>query len=317
MASSDASGGRAAAALALALLVLACASPAEDHYAKGRRFLAEGKREDAQAEFRVGLRRSSRVPADLLWKLGLLDLDAKNLAAARQELAALIRRDPESRDRVGRAYLLFAARWFQAGDPFTAIQALETARAIDPRLNTGPFHYDVGDYHFDLLDYERAVESYLLGMALAPGLVPQAVYRLALAMERLGRWPQATRYFREYAAVAGEEGVSREVRYHMGEAAFRAAQASFLEHRYPQALEYVGVVLELGQPETRLDDAWFLLGELRYRGGERDAAEAAFEKVLELSPSSSSRLYGEAERRLLDIRLGGAAPGEPAPGEPS
>jgi TolA-binding protein len=206
---------------------------------------------------------------------------------------------------VADAYLLFATRWFKAGDPFSAIQAIEAARVIDPERNLGPYDYEVGDYYFELPDYERAVESYLLALAMAPSLDPEAVYRLALAQERLGRWPEAVKHFRAYAEAAPAEGAARDLRYHLGEAAFRSAEAAFLGHRYAEAADYLRSVLETGQPESRLDDAYYLLGELRYRGGDAAGAAAAFEKVLQLSPSSSSRLYGEAERRLLDIRIGG------------
>ncbi|MFN2433336.1 MAG: tetratricopeptide repeat protein [Gemmatimonadota bacterium] len=300
----------AGTALSVATLLGGCASEAQDHLVKGNRFLADGKRQDAQAEFRIAMRRSERPPEELLWKLGLLDLDSKNVYAAREELDQLVRRDPGSRARVARTWLLFASRWFQAGDPFNAIQAVEAARAAQPERNLGPLYYEIGDHWFELPDYERAAESYLLALALAPGLDAEATYRLGLALERLGRWRQAVTYYRQYAATGGERADSREVRYRLGEAAFRSAQASFLEHRYAEALDHLALVLEAGQPETRLDDAYYLLGEVRYRSGEVAAAEAAFVRVLELSPSSSSRLYGEAERRLLDIRIGGAPVGE-------
>ncbi len=282
-----------------------CTERPEDHLTKGDRFLADGKTDDAIAEFRVALRDSEHPRPELLWKLGLLSLDAKNLTEGRAQLTRLVERDPSSRARVADAYLLFATRWFKAGDPFSAIQAIEAARLTDPRRNLGPYDYEVGDYYFELPDYERAVESYLLALAMAPGLDPEAVYRLALAQERLGRWAEAVKHFRAYAAAAPAEGAARDLRYRLGEAAFRSAEAAFLAHRYGEALDYLRSVLETGQPESRLDDAYYLLGEVRYRSGDAAGAEAAFEKVLELAPSSSSRLYGEAERRLLDIRIGG------------
>src|SRR5688572_19002958 len=67
---------RSFALAALLATALGCATAAEDHYSKGNRFLADGKPEDARAEFRIVLRRSRRAPEELLWKLGLLDLDA-------------------------------------------------------------------------------------------------------------------------------------------------------------------------------------------------------------------------------------------------
>jgi hypothetical protein len=91
---------------------------------------------------------------------------------------------------------------------------------------------------------------------------------LALALERLGRWPQAVKYFQAYAEAAPPQARTRELRYHLGESAWRAAQASFLGHRYREALEYLAVVLEAGLPESRLPDAYYLLGELRYRSGD-------------------------------------------------
>jgi tetratricopeptide (TPR) repeat protein len=295
----------ACVAVACVVAFTACEPVAEDHLAKGDRFLADGKIEDARAEFRVALHRSRKPPEELLWKLGLLDLDAKHVVEARQELDALLQRDPGTGRRVAQVYLLFAARWFKAGDPFNAIQALEAARAADPRVNLGPFYYEIADYYYELADYERAVQNYLLALALAPGADDEAAYRLASALERLGRWRQALTYYRQYANASRGKDLIRDVRYRLGEAAFRSAQASFLEHRYAETLEYLSIILKSGQPETRLDDAYYLLGEVRYRAGDYAAAAAAFEKVLELSPSPSSRLYGEAERRLLDIQLGG------------
>lgn len=300
-------GGVLAAAL---LLGAGCGNRAADHWSKGNRFLDEGRVQDARAEFRVAMRDGGRPPEGLLRKLGLLDLDAKNFADAREELDALLERDDGRREEVALAYLLVAARWFQDGDPFHAVQAVEAAREANPEQNVGPFWYAMGDWHFERLEDDLAVQHYLLARAAAPGLEPEADYRLALALERLGRWRQAVRYHRAWARHAGDEGTTREARYHLGEAAFRAAQASFLEHRYPETLEHLELVLRSGQPETRLDDAWYLLGEVRYRTGERAGAEDAFLRVLELSPSSSSRLYGEAERRLLDIRFGGLGGGD-------
>jgi tetratricopeptide (TPR) repeat protein len=284
-----------------------CSERSEDHLAKGNRFLADGKTADAMAEFRVALRDAESPRPELLWKLGLLSLDAKNLTEGRSHLARLVERDPSSRERVANAYLLFAARWFKGGDPFGAIQAIEAARAADPTRNLGPYYYEMGDYFFELPDYERAVESYLLALAMAPGMDPEAVYRLALAQERVGRWPEAVKEFQAYAAAASPDRAARDLRYHLGEAAFRSAEAAFLAHRYGEALGYLRSVLATGQPESRLDDAYYLLGEVLYRSGDATGAEAAFERVLELAPSSSSRLYGEAERRLLDIRIGGAS----------
>lgn len=290
-----------------AALAAGCAAGAEDHLAKGNRFLADGKVEDARAEFRVALRRAENPPEDLLWKAGLLDLETKNFTGAREAFEALARREPDERGRVARAYLLFASRWFGAGDAFNATQAIEAARAADPSRNLGPYYYEMGDYHFGIPDYERAAESYLLGLALAPGVDPEARYRLALALERLGRWRQAAGHFRAYASAAAPEGRPRELAHHMGESAYRSAEASFLGHRYHEAVEDLQVVLDAGQPQSRLDDAWYLLGEIRFRSGDAGGAASAFERVLELSPSSSSRLYGEAERRLLDIRIGGSS----------
>ncbi|MBA2564451.1 MAG: tetratricopeptide repeat protein [Gemmatimonadetes bacterium] len=295
-------------ALALGSVLLAgCAAAGEDHLTKGDRFLGDGKVADARAEYRIALRESRRPPEELLWKLGLLDLDERDLTSARAELDALLKRDASWRQPVAHAYLLFAARWFKAGDSFNAVLAVQAARTAQPGANLGPFAYDVGDAYFEQPDYERAVEQYLAGISMAPGLDPAARYRLALALDRLGRWPQAVRHYRAFLAQGGRAADTREARYHLGEAAFRTAQASFLEHRYEDALENLEVMLESGEPETRLDDAWFLVGELRYRGGDEPGAEAAFVKVLELAPSSSSRLYGDAERRLLDIRIGGAS----------
>ena len=302
------SGPRAVLLLAAlgALPAAGCAARGHDHLAKGDRFLADGRVDDAYAEYRIALRRDPRPPTELLWKLGLLDLDARNVTRARTELTALVERDPDSRERVVRAYLLFAARWFQAGDPFHATQALEAARALDPELVLGPFHYAVADHYFEQLDDERAAEHYLLGLATAPGMDPEAAYRLALVFERLGRWERAAAYHRRYAETGGDRAAGREARYHLGEAAFRAGREHFLAHRYAAAAAELETVLRLGLPEPRLDDAWYLVGEIRYRSGELAGAAAAFERVLELAPSSSSRVYGEAERRLLDIRFGAA-----------
>jgi tetratricopeptide (TPR) repeat protein len=301
---------RAVPAAALLAAGSACGSGAADHWSKGNRFLEAGRVQDARAEFRVALRGGGRPSEGLLWKLGRLDLDAKSFTEARRELDALLARDRGRAEEVALAYLLVAARWFHDGDPFHAVQAVQAAREANPEQNVGPFWYAMGDWHFERLEDDLAVQHYLLARAAAPGLEPQADYRLALALERLGRWRQAVRYHRAWARHAGEDGMTREARYHLGEAAFRAAQASFLEHRYPETLEHLELVLGSGQPETRLDDAWYLLGEVRYRTGQRGAAEEAFLRVLELSPSSSSRLYGEAERRLLDIRFGGLGGGE-------
>ncbi|MBC8328737.1 MAG: tetratricopeptide repeat protein [Planctomycetes bacterium] len=115
-----------------------------------------------------------------------------------------------------------------------------------------------------------------------------ARYRLALALFELDRLPEAAPHFQRLARSDGFE--------FRAEAAMRFGQCRLAEGEHGQAAAAFEEVLGYSSDYLELP-ATFLLAEARFRGGDFEAAEARYLRVLELPENdaySRDSLYGAA-----------------------
>jgi len=131
-----------------------------------------------------------------------------------------------------------------------------------------------------------------------------ATYRLALSNEKLENYRDALVFFEQYMKKFPGGSDIKAVEWHRGLCAYHVAQEEFDEGHLREALEYVEVPIDSGQPQVTEDDAWFLKGEIYHALDRPDSALVAYDKVLNLNPSRTGRLVSLSQERIREIKFG-------------
>jgi tetratricopeptide (TPR) repeat protein len=90
----------------------------------------------------------------------------------------------------------------------------------------------------------------------------------------------------------------------MGNCAFRLAREARDEGQVTVGIGHLRTMVQIGEPEHLLDQAWLDLGELLYAIGRFDEALDAYRTVLARSPARAGPLVERAQRRIDEIRFG-------------
>lgn len=287
--------------------VLACNPRVGEYEERGDRYAAGGNYVDAQVEYGLAIEEAGEDPSDRLrMKVGALALRAKDFNGANRVLAELVADEPDLRNEVVALYHLAARRWIAAGDTFASLQAIEWIRARDSLANLGALYFVLGDAAYARPDYDAAIEAYLLGLARAREQAPPEVFaRLGDAFERKRNCPAAIEHFRRYLASAPDDTeLAPEARFRLGACAFRLAERAFASEDYEAAARYVDLMIETGEPVSRLDEASLLVARVHERRGDREAAMAEYRRIVERTRGSTSRPAVEAYRRLKQLEFG-------------
>jgi Flp pilus assembly protein TadD len=119
--------------------------------------------EDAIAYYQYAMAKGGSAPR-LLNKIGLTDLELRNMALARvcfQRVTKLSKKDPEAWNNLGAVEYL-------NGDPARAISAYKKAIKLDKR--GAVYHANLATAYFDRKDYESARREIGLAMSFDPGI---------------------------------------------------------------------------------------------------------------------------------------------------
>lgn len=307
----------------------ACRDPGREALERGDRLLGEERLEAAIAEYKLARRQGGESP-DILLRLGHAYAISGDVDESIRYYGALLERDS--------SYV-----WQAAADLGEAArQALDRGaseymvRALQPladqdlgllprdlRLALARQHSRNGEHGLALPLYlsvlergsgERGGEDSGEGVPSSNGetrrdtrhaVPPGVFYEVGRSYEELGGCLEAVGWFERYLAEAGRRAPeATSARWHLGNCLFQAAEEDRKAGRPRKALLQLDRVVELGVPQTLLDRAHYLRGELLLGLGEQEKALRAYEEVLRLNPSRSGLLVRRAEERIRDIRFG-------------
>jgi tetratricopeptide (TPR) repeat protein len=271
---------------------------------RGDSYFRKGKYSDALAEY-LAARRKDRSSPELLFKIGLSAIRTGDLGTAAAYYDTLLAADPEKKEWIVSDLFQWGLTRGEQGDRAAMRESFQMILDIDSTYNLGKSFYPLARAYRDAGQYDRATRAYLKALAFSPEspeAIP-AIAELAGCYEKLGKYREATAYYEDYLAQA-TGSPDFEILWHYGNSAFRLAERLYQEGNKSEALEYLQVVIEAGEPQVLQGEAWFLKGEIHYSRGESGEALVAFERVLALDHARTMKVSEKSSERIREIRFG-------------
>lgn len=292
-------------ALSLGLPLLAGCDNPEPALARGDRLWAEGNYQNALAEYRLALRQGGEGDDEVQLRVAHAYATLGQLERAKEFYGRLLVRSPSYTDQAVYDYLELARPGRERGDRFAVAGGVEAALELRPDLPLGDLALILARYYADLGETRRAVEFYQRALASTPtDSTPTLLYELGQVHVAQGNCGAALGYFLAYRQRAPRGARRGEASWHAGNCAYELAKQAHQSGALTDALERLSLVLELGEPVTVQDQAWFDRGEILYALGRFDEAVEAYGKVLELNRARRGVLAERAQQRLDEIRFG-------------
>lgn len=296
------------ALVALAVLVpLACAPRATEESAlrRGDEAFAQGKFEEALAEYRLAVRQGADDPATTIRVAHTYAVMGRVDDAGAYFLEAATR-EPDFADQAVADLMRLATEAHASGDRFSMATAVETALRLQPGVGVGEMSLPLARHYFRAGEYGRALPFYQKAMAEATDSAPDIVFEVGQAYEEIGDCRHALVFFERFREMvrAWERG---EVDWYIGTCAFNRARelrarTELQEEELAEALALVDRVVEVGEPRNIQGQAWFEKGEILSEMGECELAMDAYGRVRSVDPGSS--LAERAQDRFDEIRFG-------------
>ncbi len=275
----------ARAAPAIAALLKANPGSADAHILQARLLLQQGKGDDAvdaageavdlapanaQAHFWLGNAYGYQITRVGTLSQGFM---APKLRDAFERAIALDPNLHEARSSLMEYYLQAPAIVGGSVDKARA-QAAELAKRDPPRG-----HYARGRLAMHDQQPELAATAYLAAWEARPDSV---AYRMAagLALQETKQWDRA---FGLYLAWTAEDAKAAGAWYQLGRTAALSGQR--LDIGADALRRYLALPLLTGQPERH--HAWFRLGQVQAKSGDKTAARASFQKALKGDPGNA------------------------------
>lgn len=180
---------------------------------------------------------------------------------------------------------------------FTANLMLNKILEIKPDFELKSGNFFLGDWNFDSRNYERAVDFYTAGLEYDSTNM-NARFKLSQCYIHLDDLMKA------YQTVKKGIEIHQHwrFRYWMGKISYMLAEKRLDVGNYSSAELYLGKVISLGLPEVLVDDAYFLLGDIRFAQERYNEAKSCYKKVLRINRFAKPQIVVEARERLKMIQ---------------
>ncbi len=287
---------------ALVLLAAGCgADPGEEAaLMRGDRAFARGEYEEALAEYRLALLRGgSGVDGVVRAAHAYVALGRVDDARALYEQA--VAEDDAHTDQAVSDFVALARREHESGDNYGMASAMEAALHFRPGIVVEGLALPMARHYSNSGEYGRARPLYLRALGQNRGDA-DIVFETALAHEEIGDCERALVYLDEFVQLVPRRAA--EVSWHVGSCSFQLSRELADEGALDEALRYLDEMIELAEPRPLLAQAYMDRGEILAQLGDCLAAVDAFRTVVEVDPSGSGPLVGQARARVDEIRFG-------------
>jgi tetratricopeptide (TPR) repeat protein len=291
---------------AAAAAVTACtAATEESSVRRGDQAFAQGKYEEALAEYRLALRQGAD-DASTLARIGHTYAVTDRVDDAGSFYADAVQKDSTYVDEAVSDLMRMAMEARARKDYFAMASAVERALRMRPGLGVSDMALDLARHYFTSGEYGRALPFYQKALAEATDSAPEIIFEVGQAHEEIGDCEHALVFFERYRTMLPRWKRS-EVDWYIGTCSFEVARdirakSVITDQDLEAALQMIGRTLELGVPRNIQAQAWFEKGEILSDLGDCSGAMDAYAQVH--SADNPGALLDRAQARFDEIRFG-------------
>lgn len=242
------------------------------------------------------LLKNSNIPREIYLE-GSIYLQLNDPRRAIKAFNRLIEIDPGWKQSVLLELEKSADETITRGMDFAAIMMLEKILEYNPEFELGVKNFFLGNWYFDSRNYDRAIDFYEAGL-LYDSLNIDALFKLAQC------------FIHEEELLSAYQTLKRGVEIHnhwrfkywLGKVSFMLAKKRFGEGNYSSAELYLAQIIWLNLPKVLVDDAYFLLGDIRLAQEKYKEAKSYYERVLKINKFAKPKIVRDAEERLKILK---------------
>jgi tetratricopeptide (TPR) repeat protein len=239
---------------------------------------------------------NSTIPKEIYLQ-GEIYLNLNDPRRALKSFERLIDTDPRWKTKVLKKLLQAGNEAANKGKDFMAVMIYSKILEFEGDLDLQEKNILMGNWFFDSRDYEESIDYYIKGIKYAP---QNEDLRLKLARCYINTDDLVSAY--DVLKEATKDLPSWRLRYWLGKTSFELAEKRIKEGNYDSAELYLKELISLGMPKVLIDDAYFLLGDIKLSQEKYEEAASYYNKVLDLNKFAKPKIRREAEEALEIIK---------------
>ena len=239
---------------------------------------------------------NSEIPKEIYLQ-GEIYLNLNDPRRALKSFDKLIEMDPRWKTKTLKKLLEAGNNAAEKGQDFTAVMIYSKILEFEPDFEMGEKNILMGNWFFDSRDYKESIDYYIEGMKYRPS---NSELRLKLAQCYINTDDLISAY--DVLKEATKELSNWRLRYWLGKTSFKLAEKRIKEGNYDSAELYLKELITLGMPKVLIDDAYFLLGDIKLSQEQYEEANKYYNKVLELNKFAKPKIRREAEEAIEIIK---------------
>ncbi|MCG6956894.1 MAG: tetratricopeptide repeat protein [Gemmatimonadetes bacterium] len=292
-------------AVSAAALAACSATTEESSVRRGDQAFAQGKYEEALAEYRLALRQGAD-DALTLARVAHTYAVMDRVDDAGSFYADAVQRDSTYLDEAVSDLMRMAMEARARKDYFAMASAVDRALKMRPGLGVSDMALDLARHYFQRGEYGRALPFYQKALAEATDSAPEIIFEVGQAHEEIGDCEHALVFFERYRTMLPRWKRS-EVDWYIGTCSFDVARdirakSVITDQDLEAALQMIERTLELGVPRNIQAQAWFEKGDILSDLGDCSGAMDAYAQVR--TADNPGALLDRAQARYDEIRFG-------------
>jgi tetratricopeptide (TPR) repeat protein len=239
---------------------------------------------------------NSKIPKEIYLQ-GEIYLNLNDPRRALKSFERLIDTDPRWKTRVLRELLEAGEEASKKGKDFMAVMIYSKILEFEPEFDLKEKNILMGNWFFDSREYEKSIDYYINGLKYKN---KDETLRLKLAQCYIKLNDLVSAY--DVLKESTKELSSWRLRYWLGKTSFNLAEKRIKEGNYESAELYLKELISIGMPKVLIDDAHFLLGDIKLSQENYEEAANHYNKVLDLNKFAKPKIRREAEEALEIIK---------------
>ena len=240
---------------------------------------------------------NSNIPKEIYLQ-GEIYLNLNDPRRALKSFEKLIDTDPRWKTKVLKKLLQAGNEASKKGKDFMAVMIYSKILEFEPEFDLREKNILMGNWFFDSRDYAESIDYYIKGLKYE---TQDEDLRLKLAQCYINTDDLVSAYD---VLVESTKELSRSwrLRYWLGKTSFKLAKKRIKEGNYESAELYLKQLIAMGMPKVLIDDAHFILGDIKLSQEKYTDAADYYNKVLDLNKFAKPKIRKEAEEALKIIK---------------